>query len=77
MEILSLSEQTTLQEYLVNQLDSLNLGILICLYTGIRVGELCALTWEKISFSDKTICNLSNDAAYTKAYFRKQKRRIS
>lgn len=56
MEILSLSEQTTLQEYLVNQLDSLNLGILICLYTGIRVGELCALTWEKISFSDKTIC---------------------
>ena len=50
MEILSLSEQTTLQEYLVNQLDSLNLGILICLYTGIRVGELCALTWEKISF---------------------------
>ncbi|WP_348585092.1 tyrosine-type recombinase/integrase [Faecalibacterium prausnitzii] len=56
MGILSLSEQTTLQEYLVNQLDSLNLGILICLYTGIRVGELCALTWEKISFSDKTIC---------------------
>ena len=56
MEILSLSEQATLQEYLVNQLDSLNLGILICLYTGIRVGELCALTWEKISFSDKTIC---------------------
>ena len=55
LEILSLSEQTTLQEYLVNQLDSLNLGILICLYTGIRVGELCALTWEKISFSDKTI----------------------
>ena len=56
LEILSLSEQTTLQEYLVNHLDSLNLGILICLYTGIRVGELCALTWEKISFSDKTIC---------------------
>ena len=56
LEILSLSEQTTLQEYLMNQLDALNIGILICLYTGIRVGELCALTWEKISFSDKTIC---------------------
>ena len=56
LEILSLSEQTTLQEYLVNRLDPLNLGILLCLYTGIRVGELCALTWEKISFSDKTIC---------------------
>lgn len=31
LEILSLSEQTTLQEYLMNQLDALNLGILICL----------------------------------------------
>ena len=48
MGILSLSEQTTLQEYLVNQLDSLNLGILICLYTGIRVGELCALTHSPV-----------------------------
>lgn len=56
LAILSPSEQTALQEYLVNRLDSLNLGILICLYTGIRVGELCALTWERISFSDKTIC---------------------
>lgn len=56
LEILSLSEQTALQEYLMNQLDALNLGILICLYTGIRIGELCALTWERISFSDKTIC---------------------
>lgn len=32
LEILSLSEQTALQEYLMNQLDALNLGILICLF---------------------------------------------
>ena len=25
-----------------------DIGILICFYTGIRIGELCALTWENI-----------------------------
>ena len=56
LEILSLSEQAILQEYLANHPDPLNLGIVLCLYTGIRIGELCALTWGKISFSNKTIC---------------------
>lgn len=56
LKILSLSEQVTMQNYLMEHLDSMNLGILICLYTGIRVGELCALTWERISLSDKTLC---------------------
>lgn len=56
LEILSLSEQVILQEYLENHPDPLNLGILLCMYTGIRIGELCALTWGKISFSNKTIC---------------------
>lgn len=64
MGILSLSEQTTLQEYLVNQLDSLNLGILICLYTGIRVGELCALTWEKISFLIRQSASVKRCSVY-------------
>ena len=32
-----------------------NIGILVCLFTGIRVGELCALKWEDISFSEKTL----------------------
>lgn len=35
--------------------DALNLGILLCLLTGIRIGELCALTWEKISISERNI----------------------
>ena len=32
-----------------------NIGILVCLFTGLRVGEICALRWEDISISDKTI----------------------
>lgn len=27
-----------------------NIGILISLYSGIRIGELCALKWEDIDF---------------------------
>lgn len=54
-EILSLSEQQLLQRHLVEHPDQINLGILLCLFTGIRIGELCALTWENISLADKTI----------------------
>lgn len=31
------------------------MGILICLYTGIRIGEVCALRWEDIDFINNTI----------------------
>ena len=29
--------------------------MLICLYTGIRIGELCALQWDDISLEKKTL----------------------
>jgi integrase len=31
------------------------LGILICLNTGLRVGEVCALRWENIDFESRII----------------------
>ena len=55
LPILSLPEQMILQQYLEEHPDALNLGILLCLLTGIRIGELCALTWEKISISERNI----------------------
>ena len=39
---------------LYNQ-DIYKLGVLLCLYTGIRIGELCALKWGNISFDEKTL----------------------
>lgn len=30
-----------------------DIGVLICLYTGIRIGELCALRWENINLDRK------------------------
>lgn len=53
MRILSLSEQRILSQYLCDDLTLCNLGILLCIYTGLRIGEICALKWEDISFEEQ------------------------
>lgn len=55
IRVLSTSEQGKLCRYLFSDLNEYNIGILVCLFTGIRVGELCALRWEDISFSERTM----------------------
>lgn len=55
IEVLSKSQQDKLTSYLVNNFNNTSLGILICLYTGIRIGEICALKFDDISMADKTV----------------------
>ena len=55
IEVLSKSQQDKLTSYLINNFNNTNLGILICLYTGIRIGEICALKFDDISMIDKTV----------------------
>lgn len=55
LRVLSSKEQCLLCDYLTNHLNERNIGILLCLFTGMRIGELCALTWEDISICDQTI----------------------
>lgn len=52
-EVLALTreEQKTLEEYCLKSIKNNYIGIIICLYTGIRLGELLALTWEDIDFN--------------------------
>ena len=52
MQILSKQEQSILSRYLNDNLTPCNLGILICLYTGLRIGEICALKWEDICIAE-------------------------
>lgn len=49
MRVLSKSEQKVLTDYLINDNDIYKFGVLLTLYTGIRIGELCALTWDDIT----------------------------
>lgn len=51
-EILSRTEQIQLTSTLLQKPDNTRLGVLISLYTGIRIGELCALRYSDISLSD-------------------------
>lgn len=55
MRVLSVFEQQQLISVLFEDFDRYKLGVFICLYTGIRIGELCALQWKNISFSEKAI----------------------
>lgn len=55
MRILSISEQQKLSLYLYGDLTLTNLGILVCLYTGIRIGEICAMKWGDISFEEQCL----------------------
>lgn len=55
MRVLNIEEQTKLVNYLLSDLDIYKFGVLLSLLTGIRIGELCALKWKNISFTDKTI----------------------
>ena len=55
MRVLSIEEQKIFIQYLMVDMDECKFGILLALYTGIRIGELCALQWENISVNEGTI----------------------
>lgn len=48
VEAFSLKEQRSLESAALCSEDQRALGIILCLYTGIRLGELCALKWQDI-----------------------------
>ena len=53
--ILTNKQQSALQKYLRNDASLTSLGISLSLYTGIRIGELCALQWRDIDFDNCAI----------------------
>ena len=55
MKVLSVTEQKILDKHLRGQLNLSSLGMMLCLYTGLRVGEICALKWKDISFTEQCI----------------------
>lgn len=48
MRVLTQDEQNRLVTYLKDDMDIYKFGVLVALYTGLRVGELCALRWEDV-----------------------------
>ena len=55
LKILSLEQQLSLEKLLYENLNLTALGILITLYEGLRIGEICALSWDDIDLTEKII----------------------
>ncbi len=53
--ILSKNERLKLENFCIKSGTFRDIGIIICLNTGIRLGEICALTWNDIDLKNKLI----------------------
>ena len=55
VEVLSLENQQKIMRYLRSNFSFMNLGIYICLCSGLRIGEICALKWKDIDLTGRVI----------------------
>lgn len=80
MELPDEEQLQNLEEYLLQHLENDTcLGILLAMYTGIRIGELCALQWKDISLAGGTVTirrNLQRIQSYGETDSRQNKTKI-
>lgn len=76
IRVLSYDEYLQFALYLLKDMDNCKFGILLSLFTGIRIGELCALKWKNISLKERTIYIGSTLQRLNDAGNKKQKTRI-
>lgn len=53
--VFSMKEQRLIEAEIMRDNDIRSVGILLCFYTGIRLGELCALSWKDVDLDAKTL----------------------
>ncbi len=51
-ECFTKEEQKKIEEYILQSKKQRLVGIFLCLYSGLRIGELMALTWESIDLAE-------------------------
>ena len=55
LDILSKCERNRLEQYLLSHMNITSALILLCMYSGLRIGELCGLKWEDIDFQNRIV----------------------
>lgn len=55
IRILSREEQKLLEAQLRTESDALRVGIFLSLHAGLRLGEICALTWEDVDLEHRIL----------------------
>ena len=53
--VLAKADQRALTAHLENDPSPLNIGILVCLYAGLRIGEVCGLKWGDFNIRRKSL----------------------
>lgn len=56
IQILTEDEQQKLEYLLSEEYNPINFGIMISLYLGLRIGEICALRWEDLDIENGMVC---------------------
>ncbi|MEY8353967.1 tyrosine-type recombinase/integrase [Lachnospiraceae bacterium 54-53] len=55
VQVFSMKEQRIIEQAAMNSRDKRAIGIILCFYTGIRLGELCSLKWNDIDMESGTL----------------------
>ena len=55
LRVLSKREQKILEDFLLDDINETKIGILLSLHAGLRIGEVCALSWNDIDLNNKII----------------------
>ena len=55
IDALNKAERKRLEQHLLANSSRTNMGILLCLYSGLRIGELCGLKWGDVDFQNGVI----------------------
>lgn len=55
LQILTIETQKKVESLAKIKMDETKFGIFLCLHTGLRIGEICALAWEDIDIETRLI----------------------
>lgn len=55
LPVLSIRHQRLLMRYLIEKPTTQNIGVLLALCTGMRIGEVCALQWRDVDLDQRVI----------------------
>jgi len=73
VQVFSIKEQRLIENEVLKSNDKRALGVLLCFYTGIRLGEICALKWGNIDFEAGTV-SIVGTVSRTKSFQKHGKR---
>lgn len=75
LEVMTVADQQKIVKYVKDNFSFRNLGLQICLFTGLRIGEVCGLKWSDYNVANNTLTiNRTIERIYTTDYGERKSR---